>query len=166
VYNKEYDKKYRQKNKKHIAERKKKRYIENRSKRLREKKIYYKNNKKEISKTQRNYRQNNKLKINEYQRKYQKEHPEMRLNIMKRHLEKYGKTFDMNPNEFMYALISWSKTIKKIDSNMCKNCDSTKNINAHHIQPKQVFPELCLDLDNGITLCSSCHSEAHGYSLY
>ncbi|HEC64565.1 MAG TPA: hypothetical protein ENI23_04675, partial [bacterium] len=82
--------------------------------------------------------------IKKYNKKWVKNNPEKKLKIMKRHFKKYGKTFKMNAMEFSYALISWSKTIKKLDSNMCKNCDSTKNINAHHIQPKQVFPELCL----------------------
>lgn len=97
---------------------------------------------------------------------YDKNHPEFRFNVNKRHLEKYSKTFDMNPNEFKWALESWSKMIKKLDNYMCKSCDSTKNLNAHHIMPKNDFPELSLELDNGITLCETCHEEAHGFKLY
>lgn len=56
--------------------------------------------------------------------------------------------------------------LSKIDNFMCKNCSSTENLNSHHIQPKAEFPELSLDLNNGITLCLDCHSEIHGYRIY
>jgi len=49
---------------------------------------------------------------------------------------------------------------------MCKNCGSTENLEAHHIQPKTRFPELSLTLDNGVTLCKKpCHYEIHGVVL-
>lgn len=101
-----------------------------------------------------------------HQKKWSKNNPEKRLVIMKRHFEKYGKTFDMNPMEFSYASISWSKTVKKLDNYMCKNCDSIENLHAHHIQPKGEFPKLALDLDNGITLCKKCHGKSHGFDTY
>ncbi len=101
-----------------------------------------------------------------YQKKWAKNNPEKVLVIMRRHFTKYGKTFKMNPNEYLYAINSWSKTIKKLDNNMCKLCDSKENINAHHLQPKQDFPQLCLDLNNGITLCKNCHWDVHGFEIY
>ncbi len=101
-----------------------------------------------------------------YNMNYDKIHPEFRFNVNKRHLEKYSKTFDMNPNEFKWALESWSAVIKKLDNNMCKLCDSKEGLNAHHIMPKNSFPEIALELDNGITLCKECHEEAHGFKLY
>ena len=128
-----------------------------------------------------------KHRINMYRKKYYIEHkeeekkksklyyqthvhpktnPEKRLVIMKRHLEKYGKTFEMNPSEFSFALQAWSKTIKKLDNFICKNCGNKENLNAHHIQPKQDFPELALDTDNGITLCKTCHENIHCFEIY
>jgi len=37
----------------------------------------------------------------------------------------------------------------------CAVCGSTKNLEAHHIIPYNVSPELELELDNLITLCES-----------
>jgi hypothetical protein len=34
---------------------------------------------------------------------------------------------------------------------------------AHHIKSKQDRPDLEYDLDNGVTLCSSCHGSLHNY---
>lgn len=96
---------------------------------------------------------------------YHKEFPEIKLRAMIKHLEKYGKTFDMTLIEYRYALQAWSKTIKKLDNHMCKLCNSKENLHAHHIQPKSLFPEFALDLDNGITLCHICHQEIHGFII-
>ena len=32
---------------------------------------------------------------------------------------------------------------------------------AHHIKPREEFPELEYDLDNGRALCEACHNRAH-----
>lgn len=53
----------------------------------------------------------------------------------------------------------------KRDNWTCQNCGnrSKKNkyirIEAHHIKPFAVFPELRFKLSNGITLCKKCHSK-------
>lgn len=40
----------------------------------------------------------------------------------------------------------------------CAACGSKKNLEVHHIIPVHVNPELELDMDNLVTLCSnSCH---------
>lgn len=133
-------------------------------------KEYYQKNIKKIKEKKRTYYQKNKEVIKAKRAKYgntwAKNNPEKVLAIMKRHFEKYGKTFEMNGNEFIYALNSWSATIKNLDNHMCKNCDSKKNIQAHHLRPKNDFPKLCLGLDNGITLCKKCHEEIHGFRSY
>ena len=106
------------------------------------------------------------LCINHYIKKYSKEHPEVGLKGWIKYLKKLGKYFDMTSGEYNSALICWSRSIKKLDNYMCKNCSSKKNLNAHHIMPKIDFPELSLNLDNGITLCEDCHSEMHGFDIY
>ena len=34
-------------------------------------------------------------------------------------------------------------------------------LEAHHIIPRQLRPDLIFDLNNGITLCLNCHYEKH-----
>lgn len=97
---------------------------------------------------------------------FEERNPEYRLIATKKRLKKYGRSFNMNLYEYSYALNYWSKTIKKRDNYTCKNCDSKKKLNAHHIKPKKYFPELALELDNGVTLCKKCHGELHGFEIY
>lgn len=106
------------------------------------------------------YYKNREFNINRV-KQYQKNNPYITLKANLKQLEKHGKILNMNTYEYSFAIQSWSKTIKKLDKNMCKLCDSRENLNAHHIQPKQDFPELSLDLDNGITLCKECHNKIH-----
>ena len=142
---------------------------------LKQKKEYYKLNRNSILIREKNRRDTigrkayfksyynaNKTKITEYR----KNNPEVQLKANLKQLKKLGLMFDMSSMQFLYVLQSWSKTIKKLDNYMCKNCDSKKDINSHHIQPKNLFPELSLSIDNGITLCKICHMETHGFELY
>ncbi len=101
-----------------------------------------------------------------YNKNYAILHPEMHLKSNKKHLVKLGKIFDMNSSEYLYAIQSWSITIKQLDNNICRNCGSKENLNAHHIQPKAEFPKLALNIDNGITLCKICHESTHGFIIY
>jgi len=67
------------------------------------------------------------------------------------------------------ALVEWSLAVRERDGHTCQVCgikagELTKNgkpvvLNAHHIISKEcVFYDfLKLDLNNGITLCQSCH---------
>jgi len=43
----------------------------------------------------------------------------------------------------------------------CKICNSLQKRNAHHINHATFFPEMRFDIENGITLCSTCHSHFH-----
>jgi 5-methylcytosine-specific restriction endonuclease McrA len=60
-----------------------------------------------------------------------------------------------------YGLATWTQQVKLRDNKVCKYCSSTNKIVAHHIKPKELYPELRLDINNGITLCYSCHLLAH-----
>jgi hypothetical protein len=79
----------------------------------------------------------------------------------------------------------WAYRIYERDKWKCSKCDSTSNLDAHHIKPfatiikeslintdfktdlekynyLKTIPELLdEDLTNGITLCRSCHKEVH-----
>lgn len=56
--------------------------------------------------------------------------------------------------------ISWSKTIKRRDK-FCQCCNSKYKLHAHHIMPYSKYPDLGLDLSNGIALCQKCHLSFH-----
>ena len=65
----------------------------------------------------------------------------------------------------VFYLKQWRKNIKMRDNYTCLVCKKTanivgaNNIHAHHIKPKKGYPELKYDINNGITLCSSCHKK-------
>lgn len=53
----------------------------------------------------------------------------------------------------------WRKQVFRRDKYTCIICGDNKggNLNADHIKPFSLFPELRLELDNGRTLCKECH---------
>jgi len=52
---------------------------------------------------------------------------------------------------------NWRKCVYKRDSFKCQLCGSKKRIEAHHIKTWASFPQLRLDVNNGVTLCRECH---------
>jgi len=59
------------------------------------------------------------------------------------------------------TILAWSKHVIAQDNYTCQFCSSQKNLVAHHVHPKETFPELLLVMENGLTLCKSCHSQYH-----
>ena len=57
-------------------------------------------------------------------------------------------------------LSDWAEQVIKRDSN-CVLCGSKQNLEAHHIFKVNEFDDAYLDLNNGITLCKSCHKKYH-----
>jgi len=56
----------------------------------------------------------------------------------------------------------WIKAVFKIDDHTCQKClVRGGELVAHHILPWALFPELRFDVENGITLCRSCHKRYH-----
>ena len=57
----------------------------------------------------------------------------------------------------------WSKMVKDRDNYTCQICGNSPsgNLNAHHLNGWNAFPEQRFDLDNGETLCEDCHKEFH-----
>lgn len=58
-------------------------------------------------------------------------------------------------------LETWADQIKINAGYKCERCGSQNKLNSHHINPKSLFPEQALDIDNGVCLCHNCHIKAH-----
>ena len=144
----EYQREYHQKNKDKIRE-----YEQKNKDKRRE---YEQKNKDK----RREYYQKNKDKIREYHQK----NPEIRLKANKRLITKLARKCKVTIEVYMYALMAWSKNIKKIYP-VCQYCGSNHELNSHHIIHKAKYPELSLNVNNGITLCSQCHYEVHGKNV-
>jgi 5-methylcytosine-specific restriction endonuclease McrA len=43
----------------------------------------------------------------------------------------------------------------------CKMCKSTNKLVAHHIYEAKDYPDLVFNINNGVTLCQSCHINVH-----
>jgi len=56
----------------------------------------------------------------------------------------------------------WCKAVKERDNYECQYCKSKEKLHAHHIKKWKEHRELRFNLNNGLTLCSSCHAVLHG----
>ena len=67
-------------------------------------------------------------------------------------------------SEFMFDVITvpkdlsqWRAVVKSRDSNKCVYCGEVDCLDAHHLAPKSMFPELRLNVNNGVTVCKTHH---------
>lgn len=64
---------------------------------------------------------------------------------------------------------AWRTAVFKRDNFTCticfKRCGNGKNVtlNADHIKPFSLYPELRLEVSNGRTLCETCHRDTDNY---
>lgn len=56
---------------------------------------------------------------------------------------------------------TWSKRVRRRDNYTCCVCQSTENVIAHHLNSYKENEELRYDINNGITMCTSCHLDFH-----
>jgi len=62
-------------------------------------------------------------------------------------------------------LREWRKLVKERDGCVCQECNylgDGRLMHSHHISGWYECPKLRFDVDNGITLCQSCHAKIHG----
>lgn len=58
---------------------------------------------------------------------------------------------------------SWRAAVLSRDKYICRECGTQNAImHAHHIKPFRDHPELRFAVDNGLTLCASCHARIEG----
>lgn len=59
---------------------------------------------------------------------------------------------------------AWRLSVFKRDNYLCVfGCEKTRHIHADHIKQFAYYPELRLDINNGRTLCVSCHRKTPTY---
>jgi len=84
----------------------------------------------------------------------------IKRNLYKRPKKKKNKVKRKSANQKL--LKDWSIKVRTRDSFTCLSCSSKKYTHAHHMVSKYYVPEYTLFLDNGITLCKSCHTGPQG----
>jgi len=58
----------------------------------------------------------------------------------------------------------WREAVFSRDNFICQECgERGGRLNAHHIKPFSLFPELRFAIDNGMTLCQDCHKNTDSY---
>ncbi len=57
----------------------------------------------------------------------------------------------------------WRTSVFLRDEYKCIQCGTGGRIEADHIKPFSLFPELVFDISNGRTLCKPCHKETPTY---
>lgn len=55
----------------------------------------------------------------------------------------------------------WKRSVFERDNYTCQLCGSKKDLQAHHKLDFVEFPDKRFDVDNGLTLCRSCHNKIH-----
>lgn len=104
-----------------------------------------------------------RIKISNTLRNYIATHPEAKITRSHRGENhpnwQGGKTALIQKlrNSTEYKL--WREAVFKRDNYTCVWCGDSRggNLNADHIKPFALFPELRFAIDNGRTLCEPCH---------
>lgn len=103
--------------------------------------------------------------------------PETRLRMSKAQKGKRGMRREANPNwkgglgnkarnqsgRWSPDHTDWRKAIFERDDYACQFCEQRGGtLNAHHIKPWALYPELRFETHNGVTLCEDCHKQYYG----
>ena len=82
----------------------------------------------------------------------------------------YGRTGILNPNwqggltplrQSFYAQREWKKLSRDVHKRdkVCRLCESSLQLEIHHIEPFSQAPLLVMDIGNVILLCKECHKK-------
>ena len=74
---------------------------------------------------------------------------------------KGNKVSDEVRERSSYIAKKWRALILERDGNKCQKCANVKNLHVHHIKEFKDYPDLRWDINNGITVCVSCHEKIH-----
>jgi len=118
---------------------------------------------KEIQQYNKKYKMENKEKIKDLNRDYYLRNREKWVEFHIKHFAKYAKFVKSNWKDYKFALRAWSLIVRHKFNNKCSVCNQKSTI-AHHIFFKQNYPELSLNLNNGISLCIIHHNEIHSFN--
>jgi len=66
------------------------------------------------------------------------------------------------PNHRTWQYKRWRRQVFKRDNYTCQDCEATTKLQSHHLQSINEYPALAYTVNNGITLCTDCHTLAHG----
>ena len=59
----------------------------------------------------------------------------------------------------------WRTSVYERDDYTCQACGNMGGLlHPHHLKPKSLFPEFIFVLENGQTLCISCHKKTDSYA--
>lgn len=62
-----------------------------------------------------------------------------------------------------YEYKAWRKAVLSRDNFTCQHCFVRGGVLvAHHIKQWSQYPDLRFDVNNGLTLCTTCHDKVHG----
>lgn len=65
-----------------------------------------------------------------------------------------GQTGRMSPDAR-----AWRKAVMRRDKGHCRLCHATDRLEAHHIKPFRSHPNERWKVENGLTLCVTCHRQ-------
>ena len=82
----------------------------------------------------------------------------------KSYLWKGGVTPENNKVRHSLEYTTWRRSVYERDDYTCGECGMRgRRLNADHIKPFSLYPELRFELSNGRTLCLNCHKKTDSY---
>lgn len=89
------------------------------------------------------------------------------------HFWQGGKTSEARRIKQSHEYRQWRKAVFERDRYTCVFCGAkntkglgkTVELHPDHIKPQSQYPELRLDINNGRTLCASCHRKTDTYGI-